>query len=158
MPDALTDAELEAIEARANAATEGPWESDREYGAFPERRDKPGKCDWCRSYGPPVRVEENAGFGPKIKAHIHREKQEAATVYTVDGRAIIDLEWLDYNNAGLTFKSDDRLFIAQARTDIPRLVAEVRRLRAAMNQCRQDGRCDVALRTERDDWDAGMYR
>jgi hypothetical protein len=74
----MTDEELNAIEARANAATEGPWEWRR----------------WTNG----------------ISAGDH---DVGASCHTFDCR-----------------------FIAAARTDVPKLVAEVRRLRAENEEMR----------------------
>ena len=99
----MTEAELDAIEARCRAATEGPWNVtpyDAEYasgniermwdidGSYPED-DKPWQRSVARVWG------DNA-------------------VWLRDRES-------DGGNAA---------FIAHARTDVPALVAEVRRLRA----------------------------
>lgn len=101
--------DLDAIEARCNAATPGPWEIS--YGCEEESRYR-----W-RAVGPPHEVVENdAGYD--------------------DGSAESASE-------------DDAKFIAHARTDVPLLIAEVRRLRAALRRigddiCRPEcgGGCD----------------
>ena len=87
----MTDEELDAIEARANAATPGPWRSDVGSGANRLRLWVPGGMLIADSYPP--------------KPHRARDEQQ--------GKA-------DYG------------FIAGARTDVPALVAEVRRLREAL--------------------------
>ena len=73
MPEPITDAELAAIMARANAATDGPWT---------------------------IHLADN-------------------TVVDPDGFAVVP--------GGV-----DGIFIANCRRDVPALVAEVRRLRAAL--------------------------
>ena len=83
----LTDAELAAIEARAEAATPGPWTSAYHHGS------------------PYKRQELRMLFGGHGGALVRGAR--------------------DY--AVLT--APDAHFVAAARTDIPRLVAEVRRLR-----------------------------
>lgn len=92
----LTDADLDEIEARANAATPGPWDvSDGNEGDWPPR---------------PLWMVTNEAFHnppadddtPWIAAELH------------------------------TGVRDDAEFVAAARTDVPRLLAEVRRLRAAL--------------------------
>jgi hypothetical protein len=90
--DPLTDDELKAIEARANAATPGPWKAEGD--------------DECILY---VRA-----------ANGHTVVTTDSGVYTTD---------------------EDAIFIAAARTDVPKLVAEVRRLREAFV----------------DAWDAGFH-
>jgi hypothetical protein len=76
----MTEDELTAIEARANAAASGPW-----------------RVDGLRIYGPEV-------------GHFN---EPAIAIY----------------HEG-THTRNDAEFIASARTDVPALVAEVRRLRA----------------------------
>lgn len=80
----LTPEDLDAIEARANAATRGPWTGE----FMPEHGDAP----------------------------------------------IVYAEF----NYELIYKTHDRDFINAARTDVPALVAEVRRLRAEIERMRSD--------------------
>jgi len=84
MTPPLSDAELDEIEARARAATPGPWTS------FVEGRDHQSGSDFIMT-GP----DTNRGE---------------------------DIELL-----GATAADQD--FIAASRQDVPRLVAEIRRLR-----------------------------
>lgn len=79
----MTDADLAAIEARCEKATEGPWESDFQHAV-------------C-VYGPRGEDGERAFIGA--------------------------LE-----------EETDRAFVEHARTDIPALLAEVRRLRTENEQ------------------------
>ena len=81
----MTDIDLDAIEARANAATDGPWSVYQTMHAEPKVVNSTGH--W------PAGEVANASNSPA-----------------------------DYGNA-------DAEFIAHARTDVPALVAEVRRLR-----------------------------
>lgn len=86
---ALTDEDLDAIEARANAAAPGPW-------VVPNLSDDRYQIPFVRAAGDrPFRV---AQFG---WSNSHESKQR------------------DLRNA---------VFVAHAREDVPRLVAEVRRL------------------------------
>ena len=89
----LTDEELDAIQARAAAATPGPWE------AFVEGRDHLAGDDFIRTGG---------------------LNDDAPDMY-VD---------LFYGARKMPAPPADLDFIAAARQDIPRLIAEVRRLRA----------------------------
>ncbi len=89
----MTEAELAAIEARANAAQRGPWRPDI---------DGPGMV-----YAGALNLDDPMSF-------------------------LIALCWQD------TGGNAD--FIAHARTDIPALIAEVRRLRAALNVVLTDDR------------------
>lgn len=93
----MTEEELQEIEARANAATEGPWDACLSSGV-------------CRA---PPGEDHHSSIG-----HI-RTKQ-------------------------------DQEFIAHARTDVPKLVAEVRRLRKLTGV--GEGR---RYQTEPDSWDRG---
>lgn len=81
----MTEKELAEIEARATAATEGPWKSERVL-------EFKGKEAW---------------------------DLEGPTFWTWDGNMI----------------EPDAVFIAAARTDVPVLVAEVRRLREVIDYC-----------------------
>jgi hypothetical protein len=88
----MTEDELQAIEARATAATPGPWTT----GA--------GKVE-----GGQVR-ELVIGPGP-------RDDVIVAIAYGGFGNPV-------------DRTSEDRAFIAAARTDVPKLITEVRRLKA----------------------------
>ncbi len=94
----MTDEELKAIEARANEATEGPWDFDKD------------QSDW-------VRTRFVKTFPPGQGAPI-----ESFGVC-----------------APLWFNTPDECrrngtFIAHARTDVPALVAEVRRQRQLLGE------------------------
>ena len=90
----MTDIDLDAIEARANAATPGPWFSNEPGGS---------SCG-----------------GPLTQPYISRKVQNA------DGRAV-NLVVAEITMAGDMELAD---FIAHSRTDVPALIAEIRRLRA----------------------------
>ena len=92
MTTPLTDAELDAIEARVEAATPGPWTSAYHF---------------CSPY----------------------KKQELRMLFGSDGRSLVRGA---RNYAMLT--TTDAHFVTAARTDVPRLVAEVRRLRALLGE------------------------
>lgn len=87
---ALSEDDLRAIEARANAATDGPW---RDPWAAPDGEDE------FRSAG---------------------------------GQTIFAAEFCD--GPRLAINPPDAAFIAHAREDVPRLLAEVRRLRAERDE------------------------
>lgn len=74
--------DLDAIEARASAASPGPWQRGNRIG------------------GPATELDDAQVYGPEM------------TIYDEGGHGWEDAE-----------------FIAHARTDVPALVAEVRRLR-----------------------------
>lgn len=92
----LLDDDLTAIEARAHAATPGPWE------AFVEGRDHLGGDDFIRTGG----FDDSAPDLYVSLAYSHTPGVTPAGANDLD-------------------------FIASARQDIPRLVAEIRRLRLA---------------------------
>lgn len=103
-------AKLAEIEARANAATPGPW-----------REGNTGSDD-------PAWVEVDTG----------EDGDEIGLAQVIDGpRKIARTGWS-------WLKSDQQhrtnaAFIAAARTDVPALVAEVRRLTAALDAARREG-------------------
>lgn len=82
----MTEDELKAIEARAEAATPGPWETGEEVSY-------PGRCAgiWPQGDTWNIVTTDCGVYGPELV---------------------------------------DAVFIAHARTDVPALIAEVRRLRA----------------------------
>jgi len=89
----MTELDLDAIEARANAATVGQW------------RHTYKNCKWHMS-----------------SEFIDRDGD-------LDGVGLVTAD-INQDNADLYATDADMDFIAHARTDIPALVAEVRRLRA----------------------------
>jgi hypothetical protein len=90
----MTEDELQPIEARANAATPGPW---------------------------------TTGAG-KI-----REGETRELVIATNDDVIVALAYGGVGNP-VDRTTQDRTFIASARTDVPALVAEVRRLRGILKQ------------------------
>lgn len=92
--DALTDRELADMDARAHAATDGPWHS------FVEGRNHDAGDDFIRTGG---------------------SDDGSPDMYVT----------LYYNAEPTPASAADLDFIASARQDVPRLVAEVRRLREA---------------------------
>ena len=94
----MTIDELNAIEARANAATEGPWwwgESD-----LLSKGPVTCSCEDADHLSKPIIETDGGYYGPC---------------------------------------QHDRSFIAHARTDVPALVAEVRRLRALVKAAYREG-------------------
>jgi hypothetical protein len=101
-PDSLTDAALEQMERRCDAACKPPWQS------FIEGRDHWGGDNFIRVGG---------------------MDDSEPDMYV--SRAV---------NGALVPASDADLdFIAYARQDLPRLLAEVRRLRATQPSADSDG-------------------
>jgi hypothetical protein len=100
----MTDEELAASEARAAAATEGPW-----IAVLP--RSQEGGPSICHA-GP--------GWADEFS--------HPTNVRTAKGDALARRTWEQ--------SAADAAFIAAARTDVPRLAAEVRRLRAVTDAAR----------------------
>ena len=100
-PGPMSNERLAEIEARANAATPGPWEFGTE----------------------PTFVEHGMRYGGETVIR----GQEGNVVDSQGGQGAGG-DWSD-----LDVSEEDGRFIAAARTDIPGLVAEVRRLRRHIN-------------------------
>ena len=98
MTDPMTPERLAEIEARANAATEGPWEAD----------------------------------GTEITQHWTRPQPWV----TVASNEVACMAYC-YGGSGRGIEREtDAEFIAHARTDVPALLVEVRRLQAAVERVR----------------------
>lgn len=118
----MTLRDLDEIERDANAATPGPWRTG--YPSFRCGHVGPD-ASWADKRGD--RCPDRLGCSKRTldgwddePEHTHAPVSAAA-----DGALIAQC------NDGDPRPSDMR-FIANARTDVPRLVAEVRRLRAAL--------------------------
>lgn len=110
----MTPEQLDEIEARANRASQAPWETseavdETEYGSYTAYGVEPiAPLEW---------------FSDSDMAHVALEPME----------------------------EEDAKFIAAARTDVPNLVAEVRRLQgqiAAVRELHRDdgrGNCEVCM-------------
>ncbi|HEV2149261.1 MAG TPA: hypothetical protein VGR37_17800 [Longimicrobiaceae bacterium] len=142
----LTDDELEEIEQRAERATPGPWEAGVRYERFGVNEGvRPGegpfsflpvgRCYQCAQSGEaPVALERDR-FGAVY--HVHRVVTDAArpasrwrTISSAATRELVVESYEGMISAGI--QPRDARFISHARTDVPRLVAEVKRLRAAL--------------------------
>ena len=104
---------LDEIEARANAATEGPWEVGDRYHCVAA-----DTCDCRQDYGPLIDTYQHPEWGTM---HVHRTDEP----WWHDG--------VLYRPAGGSpgevcrdTASADAEFIAHARTDVPALVAALR--------------------------------
>ena len=97
MSEPITDADLDLIESRANAAAPGPW---RREGA---------------------EILNDAALRPNVD-----EAGDGIWIYDEGGHAEADAE-----------------FIAHARQDVPRLIAEIKRLRSTVDaaRCGSSTRC-----------------
>lgn len=92
----MTDADLAAIEARADAATAGPWKNDLD--KFTDGED--------------------------IQACVCNEGIDLLATIATGTET-------DWQEAGRSQAVKDAAFISAARSDVPALLAEVHRLRAA---------------------------
>jgi len=147
----LSDDELAAIAARAEAATAGPWEVGNPYsiagvndGSIADWQAPAniprGKCSVCvHSPNAPLVRTISQPYGQVDKTgnyHVHRmtlheddywqpwrKVTSAATLAEIAGT-------YDYDAGGIATTRADAEFVAHARTDVPRLLAEVARLRA----------------------------
>ena len=105
----LTDAELQAIRERAEKATEGPWES---------------VMDVTRKNGP-------------LRADVQQQNPVREIFKTGQKAGQLRREWHRNVAIGILFPAcllHDAEFIAHARTDIPRLLAEIDRLKALVKE------------------------
>lgn len=110
----MTDEELNEIEARAQAATEGPWVPDRYEGDLTARAIR-GCCTKKSPHGP-------GDFSDRYGNEDCTGQWQTEIVTT-------DCGVYTHNEADIDF-------IAHARQDVPALVAEVRRLQAALVEAR----------------------
>ena len=106
---------LDEIKARADAATEGPWE-------FGDRLHVQGEshCDCNPLRGPLVRREVMDINGEQMMAHVHRQEEARWPhgIYAKDGEVVVnDTEEYGYMD------DFDAEFIAHARTDLPAMAA-----------------------------------
>jgi len=117
---------LATIEARAMAATPGPWLEGVDY--WEAESDADGQCRNCGGDTPlmEVRPEANQLW------HVHRWRLDRRryphwwTEIASDG---VHETVCGGNYGGVVCRADAE-FIAHAREDIPRLLAEIHRLRA----------------------------
>jgi hypothetical protein len=107
----MTDDDLEQIEKRAAEATPGPW--------YPHRTD-----DQVHSNARYVSVE------PSDFAHDNKTRMWAGSRQQANPEGVIAITLLQSPGLAVADACDENtLFIAHARTDVPSLVSEVRRLR-----------------------------
>jgi hypothetical protein len=109
---------LDAIEARANAATEGPWEYVAPDDADVTTRIQVASGAWsrCPYYCRwPEGDPDCRGTQGEAWAHEHRNAEHVASG-----------AWRNDDKADLDVSDADAAFIAAARTDVPALVAALR--------------------------------
>jgi hypothetical protein len=117
----LSDEELAAINARAEAATPGPWQ-----WVDPET-DEPCLPD------SPCATGDHGGYAYRLSL---RTVEEFPTSWVGPlPRFIINTaeEFYEVEQDDGTWRHPDAAFIAAARTDVPALLAEVERLRAELD-------------------------
>lgn len=104
----MTNEELDAIEQRANRATPGPWVW------FMENSSTSGPIEpYTGFFGGPYTRSDNSQFADLRSGN--------KTVLPADQSPALP-------------KDEDADFIVHSRTDIPKLVAEVRRLRSLVSE------------------------
>jgi len=131
----MTEAELQEIEDRCNKATAGPWltgvsleqawggKDENYYGQVPP--GEAGVCPLClmdKSQLLFVRVIEDMTY------HLH--KDDCWTKIYADSGDLIVGQY-DYDMGGVASTKEDAEFIVHARQDLPALIAEIKKIRAA---------------------------
>lgn len=102
-PDDITDAELDAMEARANAATRAPWNVAEDSRFAVMQEDDAGDC--C------IGASDRGGNGPPNTREVFEIYDGCAPWRFPDGPV------------------PNAVFIAHARADVPRLIAALREAR-----------------------------
>lgn len=105
----MSDQRLREIEARANAATPGPWTPDP-YG---------GDMTPCPR--------------PTCERAVHLQAIEGG-----DDVSVVRVGWVE-EDAVLSLSAADLTFIAASRDDVPYLLAEVRRLKVLAGETEHHG-------------------
>src|SRR5262249_26087653 len=117
----LTDAELEAIERRCAEASPGPWvaqilgtlEEAKMLGRFRWAQPDPGFGPW------PITPQTEVGIVWRVPNKLRKPDD---TPLRIGLPGVVEVT------------AADAEFIANARADVPRLVSEIRRLRALLDQ------------------------
>ena len=118
----LTDAELEAIERRCAEASPGPWIAQI-LGSLEEAKIL-GRFRWA---------QPDPGFGPWPIT----PQTEVGVVWRANKLRKPDDTPLRIGLPGVVeVTAPDAEFIANARADVPRLISEIRRLRALLAEHR----------------------
>lgn len=145
MEKPLTPDELARMERRAGGATPGPWEAGVRYERFGVNEGmRPGegpfsflpvgRCYFCAESAEAPLAMERDRHGSTY--HVHRVgggPRPAAGWHTISSAATRETVVESYEGmVSMGIRPPDAEFIAHARVDVPRLVAEVRRLREAL--------------------------
>ncbi len=111
----IDDADLAAIEARAEAATPGPWMT----------RDQP--ISWNTIGLETFKDRDPAELEPEhvvMTTWLHGQLRSEVVIFCVAVSPFFDRTY------HVHIRPEDAAFIAHSRADVPALVAEVRRLKA----------------------------
>ena len=130
MTDPITPERLAEIEARADAATEGPWEAPPSERVELYHTPDPNELADCMCQTDNSEWEF-VSRTPEGHVHLWHEEHQ---INGPDGKPITGN--YDYEDGGVLLR-EDRDFIAHARTDVPALLVEVRRLQAAVERVRE---------------------
>ena len=134
--EGMTDAELDEIEARAEKATPGPWGW---FGNVRARSVYLATQFWGRHFVMQFARWGMNGAQPVFRSPLPPDDSERAEGRPAPAIMRTLSELVDADNGFLTADHNgeivavghpDAVFIAAARTDVPRLVAEIRRLKA----------------------------
>ncbi len=132
-PDAgRTPLDLEAIKAREAEATKGPWRA-----AYSEQEHRTGSLmckDTCGNGDIPIRITQLKPSidWPGTEGHVMCDRSSVDDVISeTTDEHVVCCGGHDYDDCGFVSPSDAE-FIAHARQDVPALIAEVERLRAAL--------------------------
>ncbi len=152
MDRSLSSEELAEIERRAEEATPGPWEAGVRYERFgvnqglrpgegPYSFLPAGRCHHCAESGEAPIGTERDRFGTVF--HVHRVQTGGGKRPSTGWRAISSAgtrEVVVESYEGMVsvgIRPADAEFIAGARDDVPRLVEEVKQLRATLERMTQ---------------------
>ena len=121
--------DIQAIKARADAATAGPWE------IVPEEKwhylDKDAECNLCTKG---IELLREYFYDDGEKAHIHWD----ASHYICDSQQKHSIAGnFDYEEGGI-IEHVDTIFIANARQDVPALLEYIAELEAELTHIKKE--------------------
>jgi hypothetical protein len=131
----MGELDLEAIEAREQAASPGPWERGFVWLTaglmFDESQNHVAaksatRCAYCH-LGEPVESGRMDINGTVMRAHRHRHPEPWNTESGISGAS-------GFVVATEVLAEEDTVFMAHARTDVPAMAAEIRRLERLLDQ------------------------
>lgn len=125
---------LDEIQARADNATEGPWERGDYFHV-----QAASHCGCWPEHGPLVSEKRMDINGVMRRAHVHRRSEPfwKYGIYspTECGGALVVIETGEYGY----INDDDAEFIVSARSDVPALVAALRAVLYRHKPCPDEG-------------------